>query len=221
VKHDNKKPSAKTKSSKRNTEDLRCGYPNCTKLFANKYNVKRHIENVHLKMRRRRHHHHHNASSNGNTTNNKTNSSASGTSSSSNSSTNTSLNTTNNNNNSINNNNSTNVSLSGLNLTNGHLSLAGAGKAGLSQIPASSIIALQMPNAAGIMSSPITPKMEPTLASTPNKKHSASSIKQQQQQQQQLQQQQLQSLNAFSSNLNLGANAVSAFFTFFFKLRFE
>jgi hypothetical protein len=58
VKHENKRP--KTYGSgfrlyKRSPEELTCGFPNCTKLFANKYNVKRHIENVHLKLRRRRH----------------------------------------------------------------------------------------------------------------------------------------------------------------------
>ena len=32
---------------------LRCSYSGCTKMFANKYNVKRHVENVHLKLKRR------------------------------------------------------------------------------------------------------------------------------------------------------------------------
>ncbi|RNA08112.1 hypothetical protein BpHYR1_013568 [Brachionus plicatilis] len=31
----------------------KCEYPGCTKTFANKYNVKRHIENVHLKVKRK------------------------------------------------------------------------------------------------------------------------------------------------------------------------
>ena len=32
---------------------FRCNFPGCSKGFANKYNVKRHIENVHLKLRRK------------------------------------------------------------------------------------------------------------------------------------------------------------------------
>jgi hypothetical protein len=215
VKHENKKPSGggssgsgsgSKKSSKRNTEDLKCGYPNCTKLFANKYNVKRHIENVHLKMRRRRHHN--NSSSN----NNKTNSSASCSTTTTSSSANTSLNNT-----STTSVNNSNVSLGGgLNLTNGHQQqqqlLAKGASSNHNLLASNSIIALQMPGGSGnVMSSPIiATKMEPTLSSTPNKKHSASiKLHQQQQQQQQQQLQQIQSLNAFTtSNLNLAGNAV-------------
>jgi uncharacterized Zn-finger protein len=42
--------SPKSKTTK-NTQNLKCIYPECTKLFANKYNVKRHVENVHKRKR--------------------------------------------------------------------------------------------------------------------------------------------------------------------------
>ncbi|CAF0712392.1 unnamed protein product [Brachionus calyciflorus] len=67
VKHENKKPNVKTKTKVKNIQDLKCEYPGCTKTFANKYNVKRHVENVHMKLKRK---HEKNSNSNCSITNN-------------------------------------------------------------------------------------------------------------------------------------------------------
>jgi hypothetical protein len=226
VKHDNKKPmGVKHKTPKRNVEDMRCGFPNCIKLFANKYNVKRHIENVHLKMRRRRHR-----------TNNNGEKTSASTSASSTASTsaNATMNT-----NSTNNNSGiavgskvANMTMGNINIINGHGAVTSMAKSLTAGTIVSSgggggIIALPIPGGIGNVA---LAKLEPNSTSTPAKNAKPLKLLNQQQQQtqqlllqqqqqqqlqqiqqQQLQQQQqqhiqLQNLNALSSNLNLAGN---------------